>query len=323
MVEEHLDLPSVSPEQLLLNQTLGQRKTEFAIQVNEDRWDISLGSNDAENMPAHCLMFEINHHPVTLYTGTALIDRMMPVNLESKVLLKLPKELMLAALEAGLQKLLEGLMQTLGVAVKLTDLAVNGAHSESAALAMNIQIDGRDYPVYLPGNPIVLELLKLLPAQIQPQTTDVSVWAGLELGRTKVSNAEASSLGINDIVFFDYHVTGQQLIVRLSPDIAFIGEAAESQITIKHRMDPMANDQAHHDENPIDLSDIDVELVFEVGRQHFSAQEVQALQAGHVFELDRPIEQPVRVKAGGKLIAECQLVQINNRLGARITRIVE
>lgn len=85
----------------------------------------------------------------------------------------------------------------------------------------------------------------------------------------------------------------------------------------------MANDQMHHDQNPIDLSDIDVELVFEVGRQQFSAEEVQSLQPGHIFDLDRPIEQPVRVKAGGKVIAECQLVQINNRLGARITHIVE
>ena len=322
MVEERLDLPSVSPAQLLLNQILGQRTTEFALQVNEERWDISLGSSSTENMPAHCLMFEINHQPVTLYTGSALIDRMMPANLGSQVLLSLPKELMLAALEARLQKLLEGLMQSLGIAVRFTDLVAKD-ESAAAELVMNIQIAGRDYPVYLQSTPIVVELLKLLPAQIQPQTTDVTVWAGLELGRAKVSNEEASNLGVNDIVFFDFHVTGQQLIIRLSPDVAFLGEAAESQITIKHRMDPMANDQIHHDQNPIDLSDIDVDLVFEVGRQQFSAQEVQALRAGHIFELDRPVEQPVQVKAGGKVIAECQLVQINNRLGARITRIVE
>ena len=322
MVEERLDLPSVSPAQLLLNQILGQRTTEFALQVNEERWDISLDSSSVENMPAHCLMFEINHQPVTLYTGSALIDRMMPANLDSKVLLSLPKELMLAALEARLQKLLEGLMQSLGIAVRFTDLVAKD-ESAAAELVMNIQIAGRDYPVYLQSTPIVVELLKLLPAQIQPQTTDVTVWAGLELGRAKVSNEEASNLGVNDIVFFDFHVTGQQLIIRLSPDVAFLGEAAESQITIKHRMDPMANDQIHHDQNPIDLSDIDVDLVFEVGRQQFSAQEVQALRAGHIFELDRPVEQPVQVKAGGKVIAECQLVQINNRLGARITRIVE
>ena len=322
MVEERLDLPSVSPAQLLLNQILGQRTTEFALQVNEERWDISLDSSSVENMPAHCLMFEINHQPVTLYTGSALIDRMMPANLGSQVLLSLPKELMLAALEARLQKLLEGLMQSLGIAVRFTDLVAKD-ESAAAELVMNIQIAGRDYPVYLQSTPIVVELLKLLPAQIQPQTTDVTVWAGLELGRAKVSNEEASNLGVNDIVFFDFHVTGQQLIIRLSPDVAFLGEAAESQITIKHRMDPMANDQIHHDQNPIDLSDIDVDLVFEVGRQQFSAQEVQALRAGHIFELDRPVEQPVQVKAGGKVIAECQLVQINNRLGARITRIVE
>ena len=323
MAEARLDFPSVSPTQLLLSQILGQRSSEFALQINEERWDISLGSNTIEDMPAHCLMFEINHQPVSLFTGAALIDRMMPASVDSKVLLKLPKELMLAALEARLQKLLEGLMQSLGIAVKFTDLTANAAQSEPAELAMNIHIGGRDYPVYVQSTPIVVELLKLLPAQIPEHTPDIPVWAALELGRTKVSSDDASNLDVNDIVFFDYHVTGQQLIIRVGPDAAFIGEAADSQITIKHRMDPMANDQMHHDQNPIDLSDIEVDLVFEVGRQQFSAQEVQALQAGHIFELDRPIEQPVRVKAGGKVIAECQLVQINNRLGARITRIVE
>ncbi len=323
MAEERFDLPSVSQGQLLLSQILGRRHNEFVLQVNEERWDISLGSSTTENMPALCLMLEINHQPVSLFTGRALIDRMMPANLDSNVLLKLPKELMLAALEARLQKLLEGLMQSLGIAVKFTDLSSNDTQTEPAELAMNLRIGGRDYPVYLQSNPVIVELLQLLPTQAHQQITDVPIWAALELGRTKVSNEEASNLDVNDIVFFDYHVTGQQLIIRVSPDAAFIGEATDSQITIKHRMDPMANDQIHHDQNPIDLSDIEVDLVFEVGRQQFSADEVRALQAGHIFELDRPIEQPVRVKAGGKVIAECQLVQINNRLGARITRIVE
>ena len=43
------------------------------------------------------------------------------------------------------------------------------------------------------------------------------------------------------------------------------------------------------------------------------------MQPGYVFDLDRPIEQPVQIRANGKLIAQCELVQIDNRLGARIT----
>lgn len=323
MAAETLDLPSISPSQLLLSQILSNRHTEVALPVNEDRWDISLSSIAAQNMPAICIQLEINHQPVSLYTGSALIDRIMPDNLNSQVLLKLPRELMLAVLENRLQTLLEYLMQGLGISIKLSDMMPNADQSKRAELAMTIQIAGTQYPIYLESNPIVFELLKLLPIHIHEQTTDIPIWAGLELGQAKLSKEEASGLGISDIVFFHYHVTGQQLIIRVSQDVAFIGEAEGSQITIKHRMDTMEDDQMHHEQEPIDLSDIEIDLLFEVGRQQFSAQEVQALQAGHVFELDRPIEQPVRVRAGGKLIAECQLVQINNRLGARITRIID
>lgn len=323
MAAELIDLPSVSPSQLLLSQILSNRQTELALPVNDDRWDISLGSIAAHNMPAICMQLEINHQPVSLYTGSALIDRIMPDNLNSQVLLKLPRELMLAAVESRLQNLLEYLMQGLGISIKFSDMMPNTDQSKRAELTMTIQIAGTQYPIYLESNPIVFELLKLLPTHIHEQTTDIPIWAGLELGQAKLSKDETSGLGIGDIVFFHYHVTGQQLIIRVSQDVAFIGEAEGSQITIKHRLDTMEDDQMHYEQEPIDLSDIEIDLLFEVGRQQFSAQEVQALQAGHVFELDRPIEQPVRVRAGGKLIAECQLVQINNRLGARITRIID
>ncbi|WP_257265517.1 type III secretion system cytoplasmic ring protein SctQ [Endozoicomonas sp. ONNA2] len=323
MAAETLDLPSVSPSQLLLGQILSNRQTELALPVNETRWDISLSSIAAEAMPAICLQLEINHQPVSLYTGSAFIDLLMPETLNSQILLKLPPDLMLAALENRLQILLEQLMQGLGIAIKFIGLTPNKDPSKRGELAMNIRVAGTQYPIYLESTPIVFELLKLLPAHIHEQSTDIPFWAGLELGRAKLSKEETSALGVGDIVFFHYHVTGQQLIIRVNPDMAFVGEAEGSQITIKHRMDPMEDDQAHHEQGPVDLSDIEVDLLFEVGRQQFSAQQVQSLQPGHVFELDRPIEQPVKVRVGGKLIAECQLVQINNRLGARITRIVD
>ena len=159
----------------------------------------------------------------------------------------------------------------------------------------------------------------MLPVQHTEPETDTPFWVGLELGRAWVSQEEAKSLGIGDIVFFHHHVTGQQLIIRVDASTAFLGEANNSQITIKHRMEPMEDE---FDENgQLDLSNLEVELLFEVGRQMFTTQQLQQLQPGYIFELDRPIEQPVRIRVNGKVIAECQLVQINNRLGARVTQI--
>lgn len=75
-------------------------------------------------------------------------------------------------------------------------------------------------------------------------------------------------------------------------------------------------------EGMVSLAELDIELLFEIGTQTLSLEDLQSIEPGYVFELDRPLEQPVRVRANGKVIAECQLVQVNNRLGARITRII-
>ena len=75
-------------------------------------------------------------------------------------------------------------------------------------------------------------------------------------------------------------------------------------------------------EGMVSLAELDIELLFEIGTQTLSLEDLQSIEPGYVFELDRPLEQPVRVRANGKVIAECQLVQVNNRLGARIVRII-
>ena len=319
MAAEPLDYPSVTPSQLLLGRTLSHRQTELAVPVGNEHWHLSLSSVTPDNMPGLCLQLEVNHQPVALYLGSALLDRIMPENLSCQVLLQLPEELMLAALENSLQPVLQHLMQALGISMRFISLTANKGAAKPAELAITVQIAEVKYSLYLESNPIVIELLKMLPVHYAEPVSDTPLWVGLELGRARLSREEAEGLGIGDIVFFHHHVTGQQLIIRVDANTAFLGEADNSQITIKHRMEPMEDE--YDEQGEIDLSNLDVELLFEVGRQTFSARELQQLQPGYVFELDRPIEQPVKIRVNGKVIAECQLVQINNRLGARITQI--
>ena len=321
MAAEPLDYPSVTPSQLLLGRTLSNRLTELTVTVGNEPWHLSLSSVTPDNMPGLCLQLEVNHQPIALFMGSALLDRIMPENLCCQVLLELPEELMLAALGNKLQPLLQQLMQPLGSSLRFISLTPHrgGATTQPAELAITVQIAGVNYPLYLESNSIVLELLNLLPVQHAEPDTDTPFWVGLELGRAWVSQEEAKSLGIGDIVFFHHHVTGQQLIIRVDANTAFLGEANNSQITIKHRMEPMEDE--FDEKGQLDLSNLEVELLFEVGRQMFTTQQLQQLQPGYIFELDRPIEQPVRIRVNGKVIAECQLVQINNRLGARVTQI--
>ncbi|MGB1271196.1 MAG: type III secretion system cytoplasmic ring protein SctQ [Endozoicomonas sp.] len=348
MAAELLDYPAVGSSQLQLSQLLGSRQTELAVSVGDQNWHLSLHHAGNRHLPDLCMDLEISSQPVQLFMGKSLLNALLPDNLDIQAVLALPRKLMLAALQHILTPVLGQLQQTTSTAIEFLGLRQVKGHSGAAELLLTINIADTRYQALVATNPTLFELLKGLPPHLNGEMPDIPIWASLELGRTQLSREELGQLESGDIVFLKQHVTGQQLIIRTSRSNAFLGEANGTQITVKQRVDTMddeamddqpvndqpVNDQQMPDEASlneesensvqegqagVNIADINVDLLFEIGRQQLSADQLQALEPGFVFELDRPIEQPVRIRANGKLIAECQLVQIDNRLGARIT----
>ena len=71
-----------------------------------------------------------------------------------------------------------------------------------------------------------------------------------------------------------------------------------------------------------DIQGLPVKLVFDIGSHELTVGEMGRLGPGYTFELNRDTASPVTMKANGKPFAECELVQINNQLGARIVRLI-
>ncbi|WP_281645580.1 type III secretion system cytoplasmic ring protein SctQ [Parendozoicomonas sp. Alg238-R29] len=71
-----------------------------------------------------------------------------------------------------------------------------------------------------------------------------------------------------------------------------------------------------------DIQGLPVKLVFDVGNHELTVGEMGRLGPGYTFELNRNIASPVTMKANGKAFAECELVNINNQIGARITKLL-
>ena len=63
------------------------------------------------------------------------------------------------------------------------------------------------------------------------------------------------------------------------------------------------------------LGDIPVEVVVELGR-------TKMVQLDHVIELNQPMDKPLDVVVGGKLIARGELVMVAERMALRITELV-
>ena len=70
------------------------------------------------------------------------------------------------------------------------------------------------------------------------------------------------------------------------------------------------------------LGDIPVEVVIELGRTQMVLRDLAGLDVDDVVELDQPMDKPLDVVVGGKLIARGELVMVGDRMALRVTELV-
>jgi len=85
----------------------------------------------------------------------------------------------------------------------------------------------------------------------------------------------------------------------------------------------MSNGQEAQEHNEASfLGDIPVEVVIELGRTQMVLRDLAGLDVDDVVELDQPMDKPLDVVVGGKLIARGELVMVGDRMALRVTELV-
>ncbi len=74
-------------------------------------------------------------------------------------------------------------------------------------------------------------------------------------------------------------------------------------------------------DEPISLDQLPIRLSFDVGTKTLTLAELQALQPGATFALDRPAQEYLTIRANGAVIGSGQLVEIDGRLGVSVSSI--
>ncbi|HRJ69007.1 MAG TPA: FliM/FliN family flagellar motor switch protein [Beijerinckiaceae bacterium] len=69
------------------------------------------------------------------------------------------------------------------------------------------------------------------------------------------------------------------------------------------------------------LETLEVKLVFEIGRFTMSLAELNRLDAGHVFELNRAPDQAVDIFVLNRQVGSGELVMVGDRIGVRLTKL--
>ena len=72
-----------------------------------------------------------------------------------------------------------------------------------------------------------------------------------------------------------------------------------------------------------DPQDLEVRISFDLGQLTLTLAELQNIRPGYSFELDLPADGRVRITCGAQLIGRGELVQIEDRLGVRVTTLLQ
>ena len=70
------------------------------------------------------------------------------------------------------------------------------------------------------------------------------------------------------------------------------------------------------------MGDIPVDVVIELGRRRMVLKELAALEPDDIVELDQPMDRPLDLVVGGKVLARGELVMVGERVALRVTELV-
>lgn len=164
---------------------------------------------------------------------------------------------------------------------------------------------------------------------------DVPVVVQLLAGVTGLDLAAYSSLSAGDTVLFDHSWLGQRRVavlagsnVLMAAAVSTTGFTLDSNKPVqdlRERLkwlsdDPISAGAFMDNRETSQLDPLEVKLVFELGRSTMTLAELNRLDAGHVFELNRMPDQAVDIFVMNRQIGSGELVMVGDRIGVRITR---
>lgn len=165
----------------------------------------------------------------------------------------------------------------------------------------------------------------------------------LVIARTQLKVEQLSQLRVNDIVLFDRcYSRQQQLHILLNQNCGFLVNIENEKLIVITAMEdtmsevPVKDSETTGgidaqqgtsavdtlmDDNLIDTEQLTVTLEFLIGELPVTLLQLQQLRPGYVFDLAVDLSAPVTVKANGRVIGRCSLVDIEQRVGAQLTEL--
>lgn len=235
-------------------------------------------------------------------------------------------------LELALAGPLGHLEAALGETVRLVDVKQAVPAPDQLRIGLDCAYDGEPFIgcLLLPHDAVPV-LQRLVRQRRTGLAAEPPLMLAIRLGLARLDLTTLRSLTPGDAVLIERPAEGLAAVVVGERRVA-LGRLAGTKLTLEASPQPagaigledwtMANDSfGGIDPEDASLDELQITLVFELGRKTATLAEVRGLAKGHVIELGPLAEQQVSVLANGRRIGQGELVQVGEAMAVRLTRL--
>jgi type III secretion system YscQ/HrcQ family protein len=316
---------------LLLNKTVG-----YSSPLGNDavlRFRMLPGDLNTQSICPVSMTLELGNTTAGLWlSGWPMLERIRQF-VPGTMLKKLPENLAISVVETALKPLIEQAEQGLGLKLAIQSMSAEAQSTlYSMPFGFEIQVvSNTDNDILFQGSGLLLldpqlyphlqERLSYWPSSLNDDWEESHTPLRLEISRTLLTLQEINQLHPSDLILMENTGFQQHGLVRLCLDSNYTCEAEftstdKTALTIKTGWNPMTdNEQKQNIEH---ISQIPVQLSFDLGQKTLSFNEVRQLRPGYILELGITLPEIIQIRSQNRLIGTGELVEVNGRVGVRI-----
>lgn len=247
--------------------------------------------------------------------------------------------IVLLLLEHRFAGAIEALERRLNLPIVFRDLSFkNNLDGEQLAmLDAKCELWGEEYGIELSlPTDLALSLGRLLDASVgrRKNGLDVPIAVASRIAVTELALGAFMSIRLGDVILADATAGANKAFIVVGERLMATGRWQDSAVTLLERprkipsgyggvwsMSDMGNFRGEAEAVDAELDDIQIRVVFELGRKELSLGELRSLAPGYVFDLGRDQRAAVDIYAGTQRVGLGEIIQINDTLGVRVTRL--
>lgn len=298
-------LPQATQQELALQQGLSHRQCHYAGEQGQASLSISIPTDDLD------LAIKADWYglPLRLLCRQQRLAQWLAPQLQEADFASLPKALQLALLQQGAARLAG--LQCLGLeAAHITD--------SQPCLQVTLHNAGNLLPCWAQGD--IEPVLARLPRKPLHEHLNMPLALSLQWRPVEITLHTLRGLGQGDVLLLPAGTTASPPLLGVlngQPWADLLLVDATLELLRMHDTPPLTP-------TPLDtLEQLPIPVSFEVGRQTLDLHTLSTLQPGALINLESPLQAEVRILANQHCIGSGLLVQIEGRLGVRITRLLD